>query len=266
MTDAPLVTSDAEVLTVLADLARGGTLDDAGAEVLSGFTSDVVDDGARLQLEVLDGLFAAGETVGGWKIGWTSRGARTGAGAAGDRPFGYILDKRVLTSGAAIDLASIPVCKLEPEIALILGESLSGADVTPEQARAAVRSVAPSFEVNSSRLRPGMSLGVRVGNSLNNWGIVVGAHRPVSEIDLADLKVTLFGNGLPLDTGTSDPDVLDDPFVSLAKVASYLHQFGRGLEAGQVLITGSLCAPTVAEAGTRYEAVFGALGSVSVRC
>jgi 2-keto-4-pentenoate hydratase len=33
-----------------------------------------------------------------------------------------------------------------------------------------------------------------------------------------------------------------------------------------VLITGSVCSPVKAEKGSRYEAIFGALGSVSVRC
>jgi 2-keto-4-pentenoate hydratase len=264
MTDVQSTTHDHAVVAVLSGLSRGGELDDAGAAVLEGFTSDAIDDGSRLQLEVLAGLQAAGEKVGGWKIGWTSRGARTGAGGQGDRPFGYVLESRVLPSGATLDLSSIPGCKLEPEIAVVMGDRLGGPDVTPEQARAAVSAVAPAFEICSSRLRPGLSMGVRVGNALNNFGIVVGEQRSSADLDLAALTVQLSGNDVELATGSSGPDVLDDPFVSLSRVARLMSEHGLELLPGQVLITGSLCAPAVVQADTRYDAEFGDLGSVSV--
>jgi 2-keto-4-pentenoate hydratase len=257
---------DREVVSTLAALSRGATLDDAGAEVLAGFATDSVREGSRLQLEVLAGHLAAGETVGGWKVGWTSRGARTEAGASGDRPFGYVLGSRVLESGAVLDLGQIPGCKLEPEIALVLASPLGGEQVSRDDARAAVGAVAPAFEICSSRLRPGMSLGVRVGNALNNWGIVVGEHVPVDATDLAAVELSMVGDGQVVARGSSGPDVLDDPFTSLATVATYLHGFGQRLEAGHVLITGSLCTPVPVVAGTRYEAIFDGLGSVSVSC
>jgi 2-keto-4-pentenoate hydratase len=266
MTDVSSIAANPAVVAVLADLARGATLDDEGAAVLTEVASDSVPDGSRLQLEVMRRHLAAGARVGGWKIGWTSRSARSGPGADGARPFGYVLEDRVLTSETVLDLDAVPDCKLEPEIALVLGAPLSGPAVTRAEARAAVSAVAPAFEVLSSRLRPGMSLAVRVGNALNNWGIVVGRYVPVDSVDLSGLELSLIGDGYVLATGSSGPEVLDDPFESLATVATYLHSFGERLEAGQVLITGSLCAPVKAEPGMRYEAVLGDLGSVSVRC
>jgi 2-keto-4-pentenoate hydratase len=266
MPDAPSVSVDPAVVAVLSQLSHGSPLDDEGAALLAQVGSDSVPEGSRLQLEVLAGRVAEGGRVGGWKIGWTSRGARNGPGAGGLRPFGFVLEDRVLTSGAVLDLDRIPTCKLEPEIALVLGSPIGGPDVTREDARAAVVAVAPAIEVCSSRLRPGMSLAVRVGNALNNWGIVVGRHVPVDEVDLTHLEMSLVCDGYIVGTGHSGPEILDDPFDSLAAVASYLDTFGRRLEASQVLITGSLCEPVLAEPGSRYDAMFGDLGTVSVRC
>ncbi|WP_157544715.1 2-keto-4-pentenoate hydratase [Nocardioides halotolerans] len=257
--------TEPEVVATLTALAGGAELDDAGAAVLAGSPVTDVADGARLQLEVLRRLEAGGAARGGWKIGWTSRGARDDAGADGARPFGYVLADRVLPSGSRLDLGAIPSCRLEPEIALVMGAALSGPDVTPEEARAAVRAVAPAFEVNSSRLRPGLSMAVRIGNSLNNWGIVVGPEQD-PDLPLDALHVEMRADGEVVSSGSSGPDVLDDPFLSLSRVVATLTGHGIALEPGQTLITGSLTAPLPVSAGVTYEATFRPLGSVSVRC
>jgi 2-keto-4-pentenoate hydratase len=252
------------VVATLAGLAAGVALDDEGFATLAASQLDGIADGIGLQLEILETRRAAGEELGGWKVGWTSRGARNKDGAGGIRPVGYVLKSRVLGSGATIDASAINNCKLEPEIAVVIGERLSGA-VTPEEARAAVRAVAPAFEVNSSRLRPGLSTSIRVGNGLNNWGIVIGEEQDPNQ-PLDAFKVDLLADGELIETGSSGVDVLDDPFLSLSRGAALLAEYGLAFEPGQTIITGSLTAPVLAVHGTHYEARFGDFGSVSVTC
>jgi 2-oxo-3-hexenedioate decarboxylase len=218
-------------------------------------------EGLSLQL-ALAGLWRrGGEEVGGWKIGWTSGHARD-RGGPGFRPFGFVLASRILPSGSTLSPDQVPGGALEPEICVTIGSRLAGPDVTTEQARAAVESVAPAFEVISHRLPEGLSLAARIGNGLNNWGLVVGEpHAP--DIALDSLPVEIRRDGTPLDSAVSNADRVDDPFLSLTRVTRELHAYGLVLEPGQRLITGSITPAAKIQDG-RYEATFGPLGSVAV--
>jgi 2-keto-4-pentenoate hydratase len=57
---------------------------------------------------------------------------------------------------------------------------------------------------------------------------------------------------------------MDDPFLSLSRLCALLHQYGRGLEPGQRVITGSFCNETVKGPGG-WRAVFSGIGEVAVR-
>lgn len=242
----------------LHTMAINGTAD-TGA--LRPFAEADVDTGFRLQLAVLDRWLADGERVGGWKIGLTSRAARDSMGRD-VRPPGYVLASRVLPSGTELP-AGVANVRLEPEIGIVLGRDITG-EIDIDQARAAVAAVAPAFEINALRLPATESAAARVGNALNNWGVVFGAPVAPDTIDLATLSVTLTGPDGPLATGHSGQDMIDDPYLSLTRLAATLARNGRGLTAGQHIITGSLTdAVPVGESG-RYQADFGALGTVTL--
>lgn len=238
-------------------IATNGTAD---TEALRPFADADVDAGFRLQLAVLDRWLADGEEVGGWKIGLTSRTARDSMGKD-VRPPGYVLASRVLSSGAA--LPAVANVRLEPEIGIVLGQDITG-EISIDQAKAAVASVAPAFEINALRLPSTESAAARVGNALNNWGVVFGAPIDPGAIDLATLSVTLTGPDGPLATGRSGADMIDDPYLSLTRLAATLARNGRGLTAGQHIITGSLTDAVPVSKSGHYEADFGALGTVTL--
>jgi 2-keto-4-pentenoate hydratase len=144
-----------------------------------------------------------------------------------------------------------------------MGAPLGGPDVTEARARAAVAAVSPAFEICSKRLPAGLPRSVRIGNDLNNWGIVVGpAHS--TDVALDELAVELFRDGELIDSGHSRQDVIDSPYLSLARVCRTLAEHGLSLSAGQRLITGSLLAGTPVAGATRFTARFGELGEVTV--
>jgi 2-keto-4-pentenoate hydratase len=231
----------------------------APAELLA-YADAPIEAGLPLQLAVLDLWRQEGERAGGWKIAWTSRGARD-RGGKDFRPFGYILDSRIHPSGVRLDAADIPGGAVEAEICLTLGERLAGDRVTPEQARAAVRAVSPAFEIVCHRMPEGLALPVRIGNGMNNWGLVVGQeHGP--DLDLGALTVEFRRDGEVLATGGSSPDTLDDPYLSLARVCAVMHRQGLALEPGQRIITGSLLPSTKIGKGGAFEADFAGLGTV----
>lgn len=240
-------------------LGRTGSLAESEWAALAETSSDDVDAGLALQLDVLRRWLLGGARRGGWKIGLTSRSARDSMGD-GVRPFGYVLADRVFPSGAVVTPPAGG--KIEPEICVILGADLAGPDVTPAQAREAVQAVAPAFEVLSPPLPKGLSRSVRLGHDLNQWGIVVG-EAAAPEVDLANVQVTLTHDGNEIGSATSGPDVLDDPYVSLARVCAHLATHGESLRAGDHIITGSLLPAAVVEPNSTWQASFDPIGTVT---
>src|SRR5215470_8449697 len=74
-----------------------------------------LEEALQTQLSVLDRFRANGEQVGGWKVGLTSGGARDRMGKD-FRPFGYVLQSRILQSGSQAPYAKIFNCSVEPEL------------------------------------------------------------------------------------------------------------------------------------------------------
>lgn len=169
----------------------------------------------------------------------------------------------MLHAGSSTPLTGIRAPKTETEICLTLGSDLVGPDVTADRARAAVAAVAPAFEITEQRLPAPLSDFVNVATDLGQWGIVVGVpHDP--GIDLRQVSVRLFEDDQPVDAAVATQDVVDDPYLSPARICRELSRFGHGLAAGQHVITGALVRfPPVVRPGT-LRAVFDPVGEVSV--
>jgi 2-keto-4-pentenoate hydratase len=219
-----------------------------------------VHEGQRLQLALCDRWAEQGEAVGGYKIGLTSGAARNSFGP-GIRPFGYILKRRILTSGDSVRRSAIGKMGIENELVFRIGADTRTGEATPESARAIVDGVAPGFEINQIRLTTPASNGIRLAENLTQWGIVAGEFIHPDQ-DYESLSVSVAKDGETIET-VSARDHIDDHFVSIARLINRLHQFGRGLTKGALVITGSYTRQAVREPG-RWRGDFGALGSVEL--
>lgn len=220
-----------------------------------------LEEALAVQLRVLGRFETAGERLGGWKVGLTSGNARDRMGKD-FRPFGYVLQSRILPSGATVPVTKIFNCSVEPELCLILGAPLRGADVDVAEAKAAVRAVAPAFEINERRVPPDKGQALLLADGLTQWGIVVGPESPVRD-GLVETTVEFYRDGQLVETKTPGA-TMDDPYLSLSRLCGILHKYGFGLEPGQPVITGSFCHHAVSQPGT-YRAVFSGVGAVSVQ-
>ncbi len=214
-----------------------------------------------VQLRVLDRFAAEGERLGGWKVGLTSGKAR-GRMGQDFRPFGYLLQSRIFPSGATVPVANIMNCHVEPELCLIIGSPLRGDAVDSAEAKAAVRAVAPAFEINEIRVRPNSGPALVLADGLAQWGVVVGPEAPVRD-DLVDTTVEFSCDGQVIETKTPGA-TMDDPYLSLSRLCRLLHKYGLGLEPGQPVITGSFCHHAVTRPGM-YRASFSTIGEVLLR-
>ena len=225
-------------------------------------------DGALgVQLSVADSFLAAGERIGGWKAGSTSGRSRDALGA-GFRPFGYVLESRISRSGVALPLDGFARCLIEPELCLILGSPLKG-EVDALRARAAVRAVAPAFELVDQRVVGGAQDPANfVADGMGNWGIVVGDDTPVDEglgSSIDGIALDLRQGGETVARATAGRDLtIDDPFLALSRACSLLAEHGRGMQAGQAVVTGSFVPAVPVDAPGSWTAGFSGVGEVSV--
>jgi len=220
-----------------------------------------LEEALELQLRVLGRFESEGEKLGGWKVGLTSGNARDRMGKD-FRPFGYVLQSRIFRSGATVPIAKIMNCAVEPELCLIIGSPLRGDAVDVAEAKAAVRAVAPAFELNQRRVGPDSGQALLLADGLAQWGIVVGPEAPVRD-HLIETTVEFYRDEQLVETKTPG-ETMDDPYLSLSRLCRLLHKYGFGLEPGQPVITGAFCHHAVRQPGT-YRTVFSGIGEVSVQ-
>ncbi|MEU6041772.1 fumarylacetoacetate hydrolase family protein [Actinomadura sp. NPDC047616] len=204
---------------------------------------------------------AAGDRVIGYKIGLTSAPARDAFGAA-EPAAGHLLAGRLLEDGRPLTTAGLFEAKVEVEIAFVLGEALSGPYVTAQDVHDATAAVAPAFEIVDSRWRGGArTLPMLVADNTNAARAVLGS-RVVPPADLSKITATLsIGSRTVPGSATA---VMGDPAKAVAWLAGHLLRGGTRLEAGDIVLSGTLCAPTAISAGDRLVADLGELGRVAV--
>ena len=224
----------------------------------TGHTLDLAE-GQAMQLRLIERWRQQGERVGGWKLGMTSGQSRDAFGV-GFRPFGFILNSRILDSGGQISANEIRRGGIENELCFIIRDPL-GASATRDDAMAAVAGIAPAFEVNQRRLPSAATPGVRIADGLANWGLVVGS--PVAPPkDLDSLTVVLTRSGKELDR-VSAAGHIDDHYQTLATLARKLAEHDLGLMPGDRVITGAFTRTPLQQGS--YQGNFGpAIGRVTV--
>ena len=136
---------------------------------------------------------------------------------------------------------------------------------------AATGAVAPSLEILDTRiLRRDPATGQArviadtISDNAANAGIVLGAQRHDPDaVDLRWIGAILKRDGIVEETGLG-AGVLDDPVTGILWLVHRLAQYGEGIEAGQVLLSGSFIRPVEAPPGSRFEADFGPFGQVAI--
>jgi 2-keto-4-pentenoate hydratase len=170
-----------------------------------------------------------------------------------------------LPEGETADYGKFLQPKAEPEIAFVLGRPLRGPGVTVASALAAVDFVLPALEIIDSRVADWkITLADTIADNASSGAVVLGA-RPVKPdaLDLSLVGCLLHRNGRLAGTGAGGA-VLGSPVNALVWLANTLGRRDVTLEAGHVILPGSVCAAIPFGPGDTVSAVFDRLGSVSI--
>ena len=217
----------------------------------------------QVQLGILENYKAGGATQAGWKIGLTADAIRQ-MYATTEPAFGFLLGGNAYTSGHRFNCADIVNPAIESELCFTLGETLRGPGVTRHQVLNAVKSVAPSFEVVSLQVKMAEDLPLGIADNVSQWGYVTHtALEPYpKELALGEITAEVKTDDNVIAT-LIGAEVIDDQLQSLAWLANQLAEFGRALEAGQCVISGSFTKPLPVTKGERWETSFSSVGTVS---
>jgi 2-keto-4-pentenoate hydratase len=206
--------------------------------------------------------FDAGETLAGFKVGFTNIPVREKMGLP-DSTYGYLLNTMILATGGALQMSELIAPKIECEICFKLGADLTGKGLTVEQVLAATESVSASFEICDARIKDWKCPypDFFADNGFSARVVLSGNWRPVGAVDLLGETVVLTQDGNKLAEGKGAM-AMGHPAKAVAWLAGKLADRGRGLKAGQIVMTGTLTPILPIAKGSTYVATFSTLGQV----
>jgi len=217
-----------------------------------------------VQRATYDAWVKAKRTPAGHKIGLTSKAVQEQLGVH-EPDYGALFSDMILESGAHIGPRAVLQPRVEPEVAFVLKTDLAGENLTAEQVIAATDYVVPAVEVCGSRIK-GWDIRFEdtVADNASSGLIVLGnqKRKPVLA-ELADIEVKVRANGAVSAEGRGSA-CLGNPANAVAWLAGALTRLGNRLRAGDVVMSGAMAKMVAAEAGSDFDADFGAFGSVSL--
>jgi len=230
------------------------------------FTDISIEDAYHISLRMVERRVAAGERIIGKKIGVTSKAVQNMLNVH-QPDFGYLTDKMAYSQGAEMPISEQLIQpKAEGEIAFILKKDLMGPGVTNADVLAATECVMPCFEIVDSRIEDWQ---IKIQDTVADnasCGLFILGDTAVDprRVDLTTCGMVVEKNGSVLSTGAGAA-ALGSPVNCVAWLANTLGQFGIGLKAGEVILSGSLVPLEPVKAGDFMSVSIGGIGNASVR-
>ena len=224
-----------------------------------------IEDAYHIQQRMLARRIEKGEKVVGKKIGVTSKAVMNMLGV-GQPDFGYLLDGMVYNEGESIPMDSLIQPKAEGEIAFLMNKDLMGPGLTAADILAATEGVMACFEIVDSRIQDWK---IKIQDTVADnasCGVFVLGDKLVDpkKVDLALCGMVLEKNGEIVATGAGAA-ALGHPANAVAWLANTLGAHGIALEAGEVVLSGSLGIMVPVVAGDNLRVTIGGIGGCSVR-
>jgi len=203
--------------------------------------------GMREQLRRRRELLERGEMPLGWKLAF-------GGPAAMERLFiqaplvGFLLQKAVVPSGARVFLRGWTKPAAEPELAVHLGRDLPvGAD--RRTAMAAIVGLGAAIEVADVDHPSEDVEGTLAGNIFQRHVILGRCESKQAGANLTGLSARVLKGGVEL-ANTSDFEALTGELIDIVlHTANVLSYFGETLNAGEIIIAGSITPPIWVQPG-----------------
>ena len=205
-----------------------------------------------------------GTRIVGKKIGLSSIKVQEQFGIS-TPDFGILFDDMEVLNGLSLPISEVMQPKIEGELAFVLGGSLDNDKLTIVDIINSIDYVLPSLEIVGSRIENwNIRIADTVADNASASHYVLG-HTPkmLDDIDIVNCKMNMTING-ELKSSGSGKDCLGSPLNAVLWLARKMQAVGQPLQAGELILSGSLGPMVVVNAGDHVEAEFEGLGSVSI--
>jgi 2-oxo-3-hexenedioate decarboxylase len=215
---------------------------------------------------VADRIRYHGTAIVGAKLGLTSA-AKQRQMHVNEPLYGWLTGDMAIDVGQPLPCGRFIQPRCEPEIAFILGNDLAGAHVTASGVLAATAAVCPAIDVLDSRYAGySFTLPDVIADSASGAAFVMGGQATdPAGIDLRLTGVVLEKNG-DLVATAAGAAALGHPAASVAWLVRALAARGRGLSAGQTVLSGGLTEAVPVAPGDVIVARFDRLGTIELPC
>jgi 2-keto-4-pentenoate hydratase len=222
-------------------------------------------EGYRVQRAVHDLMLPESGALAGYKIGCTSKVMQQYLNIP--HPCGGgVFARGIHQSGERLRAADYVRVGVECEIAVRMARPLAAEErpFTADTVAGAIEAYLPAIEIVDDRYAQWETLGAPtlVADDFFAAGCVLGKAVPrAAAPDLLAVQGRALINGVDEGRGTGT-DVLGHPHHALAWLANHLADEGRGLHAGQIVLTGSLVKTIWLKAGANVVMELEGLGRV----
>ncbi len=243
----------------LIDAATSGVPCDPIVDLLPDGT---VDDAYAVQQRVIE-LTRVGARRVGRKIGLTSPVVQQMFGV--DRPdFGVLFADMAVGDGEPVPRTRLMQPRVEAEVAFVLKSDLPDRPVIASDVMRATDFVVAAIEIVDSRITDwNISIVDTVADNASSGMFVLGGSpKRLRDVDVRACEMAMTVDGGDVVSSGVGAACLGSPINAVVWLANAVAERGAPLQAGEVILSGSLGPLVTVERGSTYEATISGLGSV----
>ena len=207
----------------------------------------------ELQEQQMSMRLAQGEKLIGWKMGLTSEAKRKQMNLDSSL-YGFLTDQMQVKLGNDFNIKSQIHCKIEPEIAFLIGKDLPSKP-NRTQVLESLIGAAPALEILDSRYTEFKYFTMEdvIADNSSSSHFVIGPFnngwdKKIHQLDFKNLNLKMKVNGESKQIGRTDA-ISGDPLQSVIELCELLDQRGKKLKAGMIVLAGAATAAEELKAG-----------------